>query len=240
MKPVFLLLCLAGPAWGCIPPELDGPAYDVSGEAVDTEDRLLYRERLRLAPGDDGGVLKVSYTRPDGTLLANKVVNYRCQPLTPSYEMTGVEGELLESVDWSDTGIVATRGQASEQLAPPDRPAIVDAGFDNAIRLHWNELLSGEALDFDYFFARDGRFVRLRFARHDNPPTTFDADDPGLVHFRITAANPLLRLFASAIQVGYTQPDRRLRYYAGPSNLPMMDDAGQVLIRYTHAGESSG
>ena len=76
----------------------------MTSDALDTEGSLVYRESLEHIPGPDGGMLMVRYTHPDGDLLASKSVEYQCRPTTPSYRMSGADGQLLESVSLGRLG----------------------------------------------------------------------------------------------------------------------------------------
>ena len=179
--------------------------------------------------------MNVAYTKPGGAPIANKIVKYRCQPTTPSFELTDSDGNPLESVEWGDAEVITQQEETNARLDTPTEPAIVDAGFDNAIKLHWDELLDGKNPEFQYLFSREGRFLKLRFAKIEEPPARYPADGEELVHFRITPANPFLRLFASPLYVGYRADSRDLRYYLGPSNLPSMRRQKDVLIVYDYA-----
>ena len=217
----------------CVDDWLQRQAYAMTSDALDKNGSIVYRESLHHEAGANGGVLRVHYTLPDGGLLASKTVEYDCRPTTPSYKMSDADGRLLEAVIWAGSELTAQSGESSEIHPVPEGPAIVDAGFDNTIKLHWEELIRGETLDFNYFFVRQGRFVKLRFARDESPPESLLSGDDDLVHFRITPSNTFLRLFAKPLNVSYNRGPRELRYYYGPTNLPMLGDVGRVLIRYT-------
>lgn len=237
---IFAVACLLSlPAWACVQPALQSRAFEVIGTASDREGRPIYRERLVHRPGDDGGRLEVVYADPAGQRIAEKRVTYRCRPATPSFVLADAAGNTLESVSWQDQAVTITNGDGNVELDPPSTPSIVDAGFDNAIRLHWDALLAGDRPEFNYLFPREGRFFRLRFARVDEPPARYPGDTGNLVHFRITPANSLLRLFSSPLYVGYDRDSRNLRYYLGPSNLPSMRRQKDVLIVYEAAATAS-
>ena len=122
------------------------------------------------------------------------------------------------------------------ELKIPDEPSIVDAGFDNAIKTRWDALISGNKVAFNYLFARDNKFLKLRFVKSAPPKILEQEADESIVFFRIAANNLIFRILSSPIYVGYDRNTRDLKYYFGPSNLPSMRAQKSVLIRYDNIG----
>ena len=80
--------------------------------------------------------------------------------------------------------------------------------------------------------ARDNRFLALRLQLAD-PPADLDSNQIGdVAFFKISANNLVFRLLSRSLYVGYDLQSRALRYYIGPSNLPMMRDRKEITITY--------
>ena len=137
---VATLLILPISAQSCVDSWLQRQEYTMTSDALDKNDSLIYRESLQHLAGTDGGVLEVRYTRPNGGLLASKTVEYDCRPTTPSYRMSAPDGRLLEAVTLSESELTAQSGESTDVQPIPLGPSIIDAGFDNTIKLHWDEL----------------------------------------------------------------------------------------------------
>ena len=229
---VTALALFPGFAAACVEPFLKSQEYAVIGEAFDNDGELLYTETLIHRADDTGGSLETRYRLPQGVEIARKTVEYDCRPTAPSFELQETTSGQLEGARWVGDRIEVFSGDELTSLEVPEGPLIFDAGFDNSIKLNWDRLMDGETLTVNYLFSRAGRFLELRLQQSEAPDNATGVTTDGVVYFRISANNPFLRLFSSSLFVGYDREDRSLRYYSGPSNLPMMRDQKQVLIRY--------
>lgn len=232
----LLLLLVASPAYSCVADWLQQQRFYVQGVASDEGGDVLYVERLQHIPGESGGILTVEYTNPDGATLAEKEVQYNCRSTTPSFVLRDRVSGINEGVTWREDLVESYQDSEITRLEIPDGPSIVDAGFDNAIKTSWDTLMNGNKVAFNYLFARDNKFLKLRFVK-TSPPKILKQEAPdNIVFFRIAANNLLFRMLSSPIYVGYDRMTRDLKYYFGPSNLPTMRDQKSVLIRYNNIG----
>ncbi len=232
----LLLAMMSTTSYGCVENWLQQQRFSVEGVASDPEGNILYVERLKHVPDNTGGKLTVAYTDPSGTPLANKQVNYNCRTTAPSFSLEDQVSGVKEGVNWKQDQLESFQDDEITRLEVPDGPTIIDAGFDNAIKSSWDTLIKGEKVAYNYLFARDNKFLKLRFLKSE-PPRTLENEISGdVVFFRIAANNPIFRLLSSPIYVGYDRNTQDLKYYFGPSNLPAMKDQKNVLIRYNTIG----
>ncbi|MEM7564119.1 MAG: hypothetical protein AAF353_13870 [Pseudomonadota bacterium] len=206
--------------------------YRTKGTAFTPAGDPLYEERLEHIANDSGGELTVTYTAPGGKMIASKIVQYDCRATMPGFELIDYVNNDKEGVFWQEDQIVSFQGADQTLLDAPAGPGIFDAGFDNAIKINWEELMSGQKLVFSYLFARDNRFIKLKLQKSGAPETVGPDVSEGTVFFKISANNFILRLFSQPLFVGYDTNSRRLQYYSGPSNLPVFNKRQPVLIRY--------
>ena len=227
----------AGPTENCSIPPPDASGYNVIGDAYDESGNLIYSEHLVYQHADDGGQLTTLYSLPNNTPLAIKEVDFLCNPTAPSFVLTDLETGYVEGVQWiaDENHVFSYQGENKEKLEVPDGISIFDAGFDNTIKLHWDSLISGKSLKVNYLFARDNKFLTLRLKKSKLPKGIDVSPNPGEVFFKISANNLIFRLLSSPLFVGYDQETRTLKYYAGPSNLPMMEEEKEILIRYRNS-----
>ena len=230
-------LVKTGSAEGCSAPPPGAKGYSVIGDAFDDSGKWIYSERLVYQHADNGGQLTTLYSLPDNTPLAIKEVDFICNPTSPQFILTDLETGYVEGVQWITDGnqVFSYQGDIKEKLEVPDGISIFDAGFDNTIKLHWDTLISGKSLKVNYLFARDNKFLALRLKKTDLPKSIDLRANPGDVFFRISANNLIFRMLSSPLFVGYDQETRTLKYYAGPSNLPMMEEEKKILIRYRNS-----
>lgn len=234
---IIALLCInpATGAWGCVDEFLQTRKYHIIGEAYDTSGTLRYTEHLTHTPSPTGGTMITGYRNAGGQDIATRRVHYDCRPTAPGFELHDLTRDVKEGVRWTGKRIESYQGDRIATLDVPPGELIFDAGFDNSIRIHWNSLIEGKPLKVHYLFARNNQFLKLRLKRISVPRSLKSENTENTVFFRISANNPVLRLFSRSIYVGYDIATGSLKYYKGPSNLPMMRDAGDVLIRYQNA-----
>ena len=119
-----------------------------------------------------------------------------------------------------------------EQAIPAidDPELVVDAGFDNYVRLRWDDLLDGKRVKFP-----------LRLLSLDSPvdmrAQVIESDCPaGQLCIEVEVDSWLLGLLAGPIKLRYDREDRSLLYFSGVSNLKDDDGESQeVVIRYDYA-----
>ena len=216
--------------------------YQVQGIASSVDNKPLYIEKLsfKAIDGEDnlqGGVLEVEYRLPDGEMLAEKTVSYSCRMTAPDFQLRDAKSSEDEGVIWQGGELISYQKDQSEVLTPPKGNLIIDAGFDHFIKQHWRTLIDGKAVKVNYLFPRDNVFIKLRVQKSSAPNGLNEvelAENRDIVFFKISANNLLFRLFSSPISVGYDS-SQSLRYFIGPSNLPMMRDQKQVIIRYSNS-----
>ena len=208
--------------------------YYVVGNAYDQNGQLVYKETLVYTPDENGGQLITRYTRPDNKQLASKIVSFSNSLTAPGFSVTDLVSGEKEGVEWQDNGEVirSYQGDNNAMLKIPEGPKIFDAGFDNFVKLNWDALMQGKRLKVNYLFARDNKFLKLRIQKSPSPQNKLIKADQNQVFFKISANNLLFRMLSNPLFVGYDIHSRSLRYYSGPSNLPMMKDKKQVLIVY--------
>lgn len=130
--------------------------------------RLLYRESHYVL----GGAARdrwVLYLCPDARVFARKHVQAKGQPATPDYAFDdGRDGyrEGVRSGGQTSTLYVRDGGGKDEtqRLAVP-ADGVIDAGFDAAVRTHWDELMRGKVVRMQFLVPSRKRFYPLRVQR---------------------------------------------------------------------------
>ena len=207
--------------------------YKVKGTAKDGNGEMLYYEVLEFKTSETGGDLVVDYFSPDNQVLATKKVEFNCRPTAPDFELVDMTTNEVEGVKVESEQITSYQGKQSSVLSIPESQLVIDAGFDNAVKMNWDELMAGKKIPFNYLFARDNKFFKLRLEKVDGSKVEFPQSEEDVAIFKIDANNLIFRLFSSPLFLGYTTDSKSLKYYSGPSNLPMMRDQKSVLITYT-------
>lgn len=227
-KPLFLGLLLAGLALTSVAEtsetiEFTGNAYD-----LDSGD-LLYTEEHRLEQVD--GVPQretVFYKTPEGDELAQKDMTY-WQPARPVYRLTVVDPQRTETVEPNTNG-VSIESVESGFLDWSDADGyVIDGGFHYFILDHFDTLLDGDSVEFQFLAPTRTRWLGLRLRPIEQ------AD--GQLMLELNVRNRLLSLVISDIELTYDIDTRRLLRYAGLTNLPKPGGGNySANIEYDYAG----
>lgn len=231
MRLVWLLLCLPQMAWSAPMLRTEGVASLVDGTPA-------YREVHWMQSTEEGAERWVQYLCPEGAPFARKRLpsshvvqarGYQLQDRRSGQEASvRVDGRKVQ-VSWKESQSATPR---TGELALPEG-AVVDAGFDAAIRLHWQALMRGEALRMPFLVPGRQRFFPVKVVHR------------GAVRWKNIAAQSFevgldawYGSVAPRLALTYADADRRLLEFRGTSNL--RDGQGrypQVVVRFATAPE---
>jgi len=196
----------------------------IEGVALRLPGRIeVYRERHEI------GALshRIQYHAPDGTLIAENSLDYRCSQGAPAFEQHDLRSGSRIGARWQDGNYLLLRGDETRALEPV-ATLVASSGFDRFVRANWETLAAGGSIELDFALPARLQTLRLRMARIEAPEEL-----PGsALWLRIVPAQPLLRAFVDPIELAY-DGERRLALYRGLSNLDGADGkALSVEIRY--------
>ena len=201
----------------------DGTCRQVEyiGRAFSLESgELLYTEEHRETRCGDRHVhSRVTYRNAAGDTMITKLVDFSRFPATPDMRSEDWRTGYVEAAAVKgDSLILQRRADAAADLERKalalDGPAVVDAGFDQAVRQSWDRLVAGKRVEVDFAVPDKLRDFRFRIRRLG------DGDPGDVLRLRIEPASFLLRWIAPHIDLAYSTADRRLRTYEGITNVP--------------------
>lgn len=232
MRLTFLLLCLPCPT-------LAATLLHNEGIATLPDGRVAYREMHWQRGATEGAERWVQYLCPDGQPFARKHMAATDRPLARGYRLldqrSGQQADVEMSGDavrisWKESASSTSR-QAHLQ-APAG--AVVDAGFDAAVRQHWTTLLQRNEVTLPFLVPGRQRFYPVKVSWR------------GASRWRGLAAQSFeVRLdtwyggVAPRLSLVYAEADRRLLEFRGTSNL--RDARGTypaVVVRFDSPSES--
>lgn len=201
------------------PVRFEGAAHAV------TDGRLLYREVHWQASPRDGDERLVLYLCPGGQPFARKWMPASTIAQVRGYRLEDRRSGQAATVDVSD-GAVAIRWQEATAEPPRQRQlalepqAVVDAGFDAAVRRHWPAMMRGEPVRLAFLMPGRQRWVPVRVQRLGG--VSWQGVPAQSIRVSVDAwygfAAPTLALV-------YADADRRLLEFRGTSNL--RDEGGR-------------
>ncbi len=190
---------------------------------------IAYRELHTIT----GNSHHVRYTDPEGQLIAEKTLDYRCDQAAPDWQQKDLRsGERLGG-HWNGAEYVLQRGESTSSIRP-EATLVASSGFDRFVHGHLEQLRRGETVEFEFALPARLTSIGMRIKGTDAPVAGETAD----AWFAVEPSSGLFRMFAGVILLGY-DPGGELRFYRGPSNIG--DGKGGSLtveIRYEHLADS--
>lgn len=228
MRTVWLLLCLPHAA-------LAAPWLRTEGIATSAQGQTLYREVHWQRDASEGAERWVLYQCPDGRPFARKhLPASTARPQARGYsledrrsgqhaqvELAG--GKVL--IDWKEAAASSALKRSLD--LPPE--AVIDTGFDTAVRLHWPALMRGERIALPFLVPGRQRFYPVEVSR--TGPLRWQGIDAQSIEVSLDTWYGGL---APRLRLVYASSDRRLLEFTGTSNL--RDARGaypQVTVRFS-------
>ncbi len=199
----------------------------IHGTAFDLESNKVAYIEIHRFPSDTRH--KVIYAEPSGDVFARKELDYSSGKSTPGFTQTNMRlDEVIEVSHLSDGAIsvrYAIEGKsAKEKTLKNADELVIDAGFNNYVLEHWDKLLEGSSLEFDYLLPTRQQRFRLKAERDD-------CKDEAATCFTIRPANGFFALLMKPLKLKYV--DGLLAQFSGRSNIAQESgEYHQVRIEY--------
>ena len=191
----------------------EGRAYAANG------DTLLYRETHWLQGSRQAQSRLVLYRCADGRPFARKWMTPQGSPQTPDFSLEDGRDGYQEGVRGDGAGrsvYVRDSADAAPVSRTLDVPAgaVVDAGFDAAVRRHWAELLQGRAVAFQFLLPSRQRLVPLKLQR--TGALTWKGQPAQQLQMKLDA---WFGFAVPAVTLVYASADQRLLQFSGTGNV---------------------
>lgn len=212
----------------------------IHGEARSIEQReLIYTEDHLVTEGRHD----VSYRFPDGSILADKNMDYEQGYQTPSFQLYDHRFSRQSGSKWQAGKWLLWQqeqsGDREEKTLEARSDLVIDAGFNYFVTDHFVELSAGKNLEFTFAITDPPMGIDMRIGAVDCADISFNNTDKPHLCLKAVSRNPLLRWFVPDIYLAYVKevqvPVPLLVLYQGPSNLPDNKDRAQkVRIEYRY------
>lgn len=212
MRMVCLLLFL--PCMASAAPLLRG-----EGVATTRGGAVAYREVHWQRGAGDAAERWVQYLCPDGLPFARKHMQVNGSAQAPSYRWEDRRSGQAASVaatggvvqlNWKEDATAKTRAQR----LPLPADAVIDAGFDAAVRAHWQQLMQGERLNLQFLVPSRQRYYPVQVQRVGS--IRWQGLDAQSIQVQLDAWYGAV---APRLALVYADADRRLLEFHGTSNL---------------------
>ena len=227
MRTALLLLWLPHAA-------LAAPWLRSEGVATSMQGDVLYREVHWRREATEGAERWVVYQCPDGQPFARKHLPASVLPQARGYSLedrrSGQKAEIeaagnAVSIVWKEDAASPPRRGRLE--LPKD--AVIDAGFDAAVRLHWPALMQGDRITLPFLVPGRQRYFPVQVRRIG--PVRWRGIDGQSIEVSL---DTWYGGIAPRLSLVYASGDRRLLEFRGTSNLrDVRGSYPQVTVRFS-------
>lgn len=215
-----------------------GTAWSFDGASI------LYREYHYAEDPAHDLPTRVLYRKPNDELIAEKSIDYSASVISPAISQKDYRNNSVVTTEHPlDSGArlirVGYQAHDSERLRSRDVTSrdslIVDAGFDPYVRQNWDALTGGQSVTTSFLVPARLDSVRISVSPTETEDCRAAAAPVYCFVIRPAGMLRMVSWFVDPIYIAYHPESRRLKSYAGLSNL--RDDAGDpvnVLIRFEY------
>jgi hypothetical protein len=222
-----------------------------SGTAYSLDDnQVLYREDHTLTMKDGQPIERTTlYYDADNQLFAEKNNRYRSQfnnpdsnnadsnnadsdnPATPDFMLTDDRYGYSESMEQDGKRWRVEYKEPEESgnkiLSKPDYTPVIDAGFDEFVRAHWNDLMEGDTVNFSFAVPSRLEWIDFRLI-----PL---AQKDGTLTVEMRLKSRWIAWLLDPVFLSYDIKSKRLLTYRGLTNIRTIDGDGiKAEIRYEY------
>lgn len=234
------LLCVVVPAFAQTESDNEDNLWAIGTAWATDRSEILYREFHFAEDAELDLPTRVEYRTPDGTVIAEKTVDYSVDTSAPAISQTDFRNDAVIRTSHSGSDVALEfRAHDSDNLQRTTvrrrDGLIIDAGFDPFVRDNWDRLANGRRITTDFLVPARMDTVRIGISKTDDSDCDADAQQ---IHCFVIRPAGLLRVagwFVDPILIAYAPDTQRLLMFHGLSNL--RDDAGEtrnVLIQYEY------
>ncbi|MGM0767581.1 MAG: hypothetical protein ACQEV6_06130 [Pseudomonadota bacterium] len=210
--------------------------YTFTGEAREDDSPVYEEHHAVIGECQDGrwrpATHTVEYRKPgESQPFATKSLDYKHSPLRPDMTFRQPDFEEVIEITREDENSLAIlwqtpSGKTEEFQTDVDEAVVIDAGFDNLVRRHWENVTAAKSVDFRFLAPTRGE----HYAFVMEPVSTDQTDAPHTVTIR--PSGMVLRFLVDPITLGYDESGA-LTDYIGLSNIRKSEDGNfMVHIRY--------
>jgi hypothetical protein len=199
------------------------------GVAKSADENFIYCEEIESLNQHE---LRVSYTK-DKKTFATKDLNYTTNPATPSVLQRDFRFGEVRQAEVSDLKIelhyqANNHKKNSSAAINAKNVDVIDAGFDNFVRAHWDELQSSKTISINFASMSHLKTLPLRIS--SQPLKSCDSDiNPNAPTYclYVEIDNIFLRMLLGNIKLIYDQ-QRRLQEFNGVVNILSEKESNQT------------
>lgn len=220
-------LCAVLAGWLGVIPAVVASDLQFLGLARDREGKPLYVEAHAVRNAGAVGETRIVMYRcaAGGPAFARKELTYGKLREEPEFTFTDARTGYVEGLRQTAQGPRVfqqenARSPRREAPVPANVAIVADAGFDEFVRQHWDELEAGKTVRFAFLVPSRLDYLSFKVKKHHE--TKIEGATASVIRLNLSG---VLGWFLPYIEVSYRKSDRLLLRYDGLSNI--RDEAGR-------------
>lgn len=197
-------------------------ARSYRGVAVDlrTGAPLYVEEHQEEMIGGRRTRLTTVYRDVTGVQIAERTVEYVADRFVPIFRFEDKRSGYVEGAEHVDGDVrlfsrEAKGDEVREKVISIPSPAVVDAGFNDFVQAHWDDMMAGKTMKMHFGVPSRLDYFRFRLYRVEEKLV----DGKQAVVVRCEVDNMFLRWLVDPITLTYDEKSRRMVSYEGISNV---------------------
>lgn len=209
---------------------------------------------------DGSTICRIQYQDAQGQLIIDKYLNYGVDASAPDFMQLDIRnGNFVGSERQGDKTVFFSAKAADSQpdvnrransqpkdvkqtIVDTKASLVIDAGFDNFIRQHWQRLTDGDSMNFAFALPSRGSAVSMSIKQlsHKKCTALLAVQAEGIEQapaecFEIKPKSLLFSVFLKPIKIAYDSSSQKLLAFKGLTSIKDANNKAQtVLIRYEY------
>ena len=192
------------------------------GTASDLKSGQFYytEEHEELQQGASLSETVITYKDDAKKVIVTKKIDYSKNTIHPDFRQEDFRDGYLEGSK-TENGITELmfrknkrKSIETKKIKIPE-PAVIDGGFNNFVKQHWDQLQAGERISFNFAVPSQLDYYAFRMTKAQD--VTFAGKKA--VVYKMELDQPILRALFPAILPTYNTSSKRLMQYDGISNI---------------------
>lgn len=203
----------------------------ILGTAKNQKGEVVYIEKHSIEKDNEGlnKFIRVEYTKPDGNKFATMISDFTKSKIVPETTFEDFRFKTKSSMKIADNKVEFEELKDGKSIAKNSVPLtenmVASQGFDNFIQLNFT-VLDTKPIEFKFGVLDKRDFYSLTGYK-------VSSTDHKDLEYGIKASHWFVRFFAGELRIIYDSKNKKLKSFAGKSNI--LDDSGKaqdVVISY--------
>lgn len=192
-----------------------------AGDAMEvgTASKVYTEEHEEVMDADKHIATITNYKDPSGKIIAKRKLDFSKSFIRPDFKLEDLREGYVEGAEVTNGGIRVFKKKKGEELKSKEivvpEPSVVDGGFNYFVKSHWDEIMKGSVVTFNFVVPSQLDYYKFRVRKVKEG----NYQGRTSITVNLEVDNFLMRAFVSPIKIMYDVQTRRILLYEGISNI---------------------